>query len=225
MDQTGTYFMYFVFVCLGIALGSFIQSRLERKPPPPPSDDSFNGPEDSVEILRAWRTTDGQLRLGMDKQQLANAEALTLEQRRRLTKLVADLSPWTDTAASPGSLPAQPPVTTGEAPSALSPQTTPLATPPAGPSTKATAAPGKTAEVRPTPGAIKSIIEQIDDVLQAKLAHTIYADKDIHLAEGPVGEVIVKIGLNKFDGIDAVPDPEVKALIRQAIADWEKGSK
>jgi hypothetical protein len=42
------------------------------------------------------------------------------------------------------------------------------------------------------------------------------------LQESPEEGVIVWVGLQHFEGIDAVLDPEVKAAIRQAVEAWEK---
>jgi hypothetical protein len=33
--------------------------------------------------------------------------------------------------------------------------------------------------------------------------------------------VIVNVGLQKFNGIDEVTDPEIKAVLRAAITEWE----
>ena len=69
------------------------------------------------------------------------------------------------------------------------------------------------------------MIQQIDKVLQARLEAGALKNRGIQLVEGPGGIVIVKDGINRYEGLDGIPDPEVKAIIRQAVADWEKGAR
>jgi hypothetical protein len=66
------------------------------------------------------------------------------------------------------------------------------------------------------------IVSQIDAVLQEKLPDSPYASKEVHLVEGPAGEVYVLVGAQKFDGIDAVSDPGIQAIIHEAVSEWEK---
>ena len=37
----------------------------------------------------------------------------------------------------------------------------------------------------------------------------------------PEGGVVVMVGLTKYNGVGEVPDPQVQAMIRAAIAEWE----
>jgi hypothetical protein len=67
-----------------------------------------------------------------------------------------------------------------------------------------------------------SIVQQIDTVLQARLADTSLAKRGIRLQESIQGGVEVYVGLNKFHAVDDVPDAEIKAAIRAAIEEWEK---
>lgn len=66
-----------------------------------------------------------------------------------------------------------------------------------------------------------SIVSQIDGVLQARLAGTPLEDRGIFLAQSREGMVNVYVGLTRYSGVDEVPDPEIKAAIRAAIAEWE----
>ena len=47
------------------------------------------------------------------------------------------------------------------------------------------------------------------------------AGRGIYLANSPEGGVVVNVGLQKFNGIDEVTDPEIKAALRAAITEWE----
>lgn len=67
-----------------------------------------------------------------------------------------------------------------------------------------------------------SIVQQIDSILQERLEKTPLARQGIRLHESVQGGVEVYVGLKKFDAVDDVPDLEIKAAIRSAIAEWEK---
>ena len=66
------------------------------------------------------------------------------------------------------------------------------------------------------------MVGQIDAILQTHLANSPLANRGIRLVEAPGGTVIVMDGLKKYGGVGEVPDPQVQAVIRTAIAEWEK---
>lgn len=68
----------------------------------------------------------------------------------------------------------------------------------------------------------QSIVSQIDQILQTKLEGTNLEDRSIRLVEGPDQGMVIEIGLDKYTEIDAVPDAQVRQLIRLSVADWEK---
>jgi hypothetical protein len=78
--------------------------------------------------------------------------------------------------------------------------------------------------------AFKSITAQIDDILQRKLLEdplgqkVSAAGRKICLSESLDG-VVVEMGVDKYLGVDAVPDEDVRLLIRQAVAEWESAAK
>jgi hypothetical protein len=66
-----------------------------------------------------------------------------------------------------------------------------------------------------------SIVGQIDEILQAKLAGTHLDERGIRLVEGPDQSMVIQVGLQSYDEIDAVPDDQVRQLIRLSVAEWE----
>jgi hypothetical protein len=70
----------------------------------------------------------------------------------------------------------------------------------------------------------KSITAQIDDILQERLVNTPLEMRGIRLLDAPDGRVVVFVGIENYDGVDAVPDDEVRHAIRSAVTEWEKRS-
>jgi hypothetical protein len=66
------------------------------------------------------------------------------------------------------------------------------------------------------------MVMQIEDILQDMLAGTHLEQRGVHLVEDPIRGVIVQVGMARYEGIDSVPDPEIKRVIRSAVDEWEK---
>lgn len=77
-------------------------------------------------------------------------------------------------------------------------------------------------EVRPPEPPSKSIAAQIDEILQEKLKDSPLASRAIRLMELPNKGMVVMVGLDQYDGVEAVPDDDIRRLIRAAVAEWEQ---
>jgi hypothetical protein len=94
------------------------------------------------------------------------------------------------------------------------------------PAVKPAARSGKPAADEPAavvPTAGKSMVMQIEDILQDMLAGSPLRKRGIHLMEDPIRGVIVSLDGEMYEGIEGVPDEEVKAFIRSAVAAWDEG--
>jgi hypothetical protein len=82
------------------------------------------------------------------------------------------------------------------------------------------------AKTSPPPKApAKSIVMQINDILQDNVVGTDYEKRGIRLIELPNRGVAVQVGVDHFQDIDAVPEPEIRSLIRAAVSEWELKAK
>lgn len=66
-----------------------------------------------------------------------------------------------------------------------------------------------------------SLISEIDDILQEKLSESPLSDKGIKLTENHKKEITIWVGLESYPAIDDVPDPEIQAIIKESVQDWE----
>jgi len=78
------------------------------------------------------------------------------------------------------------------------------------------------AQANPVPEAARSIVEQIDAILQEKMKRHPAFHKGVRLVEDRREGVVVWVGLEHFNGLDAVTDPEVKAILRESVQEWER---
>lgn len=173
------------------------EPEVQAEPLPPASP--VLPPEDHS-LLNVARADNGVLRLKLDGQRI-EAESLDPEQRKRLIAVLTLIRPWLEVPA-PVQQSAPPP------PPRPAPAPAPRPAPPA-PVEEEAAAPD-------------SIVAQIDSILQAQMAGTPLMAKGIRLQESPEGGVIVWVGIQKYQGIDDVPDEQIKAAIRAAISVWER---
>ena len=159
-------------------------------------------------LLILNRNSSNSLVLELEGKTISNKEELSSEKRRLLVKLLVELRPWlvTTTPTSPSpQVKSQPEPINIQHPaaSAIIPPIT-----------------SSSPQIPPVP-LTESIVSQINTVLQKRLTASSLANQGIRLQESPIGGVLVYIGLDKYEGIDAIPDPEIKAFIRQTIAEWE----
>lgn len=192
------------------------EEEQEKKDQPAPAQPATIQVDDPG-ILRI-KIENGSPTLDLDGTRV-NATSLSSDQRKRLIDLVSMIRPWLEgkPAAVP-TLTTPPPLSKPISVSVQPPA------PPAQPTPPPQSAPKFSTiakEDRPLTAA-NSIVGQIDSILQMRLSGTPLAERGVFLAQSPEGGVIVYIGLTKYMGVDEVPDAEVKAAIRAAIAEWEK---
>ncbi|MFO7623697.1 MAG: hypothetical protein R6V73_05050 [Anaerolineales bacterium] len=215
---------------IGIIVAYLIQSlRDEKKPaeqetPPiveqePVSDAPPAIPSSMIEVARIWKDKSSlQPVLEMEGDIYRKAEDIHPAQLEKFNATITELCGWLGQPA-----PTHPP--TDEAPAFLTGEL-PLPTTAVKPVRRRPLDILKNsleADVRSTiKSAPKSLAAQVDEILQEKLADSNMAGRGIRIMDTPSADLVVMVGLSKYDGIEAVPDPEIQAIIREAVAEWGK---
>jgi hypothetical protein len=146
---------------------------------------------------------------------------LSDEQNRRLVKLQAELQAWLQVPTAPpaAAMPAQ---LDASKPKAEQPaeDTKRTSLNPFSIFTRSFQPMEKTGPDEPD----KSIVEQIDEILQAKLQGTHLEERGIKLVEGPDQGMVIEVGLDRYSDIGSVQDEAVRHIIRVSVAEWENRS-
>jgi len=224
-----------IFLVIGVLLGVLLSGLLS-----PADKDTKSGR--LKPLLRVWRDSksqqlllevggekyDTRSQLGSDRlQQLAK---LTLEMRIWLgATSAAELqslsketrqNPSPDKPAAPPiagvvTAPAQPEVMKWERSQEVKPVSTDIAevisSVVSGKGTRTTA-----------PSQPATVAGQIDAIVQERLLDSPLRQRDIRLVDDPSGGVVVWVGTQRFESVEEVTDPEVKALLRQCVQEWER---
>jgi len=74
-------------------------------------------------------------------------------------------------------------------------------------------------EVPETP---TSLAGQINAVLQSRLVNTPFDKRGIRIVEGPDGNVVFQVGMDRYQSMDEIPDEEVRNVIRSAVEKWQE---
>jgi len=217
MDTTAL-FLFLVFFVLGYAVREFIGGSKKEKPQQDSKGDT---------VMRFWIDEQNVQHVELEGEDVSVTDG-TSEQRKRLADLLKVLQKW---VGEEKAQPAAPVVPVAAAAAAASTTTeSPLvvvAEPKEATKPRIDLAKGAqmffsenvSRKVEPKP---RTIVGMIDEVLQKKLETSPLQSKKISLEDGPHGEVIVVVDADRYTGVDQVPDPQVQAIIRESIAEWDR---
>jgi hypothetical protein len=217
MDLTGALLLSAIGILIGFLIGALV-FYLRRS-----DSTSATLPKRTISKsrreLRFWREgQDKQLVVEIDGASYRRGDDLNKEQNRRLTRLQADLQTWlkdfSPELVQPASTQAEPSQPKIEEPDDEAQRTS---LNPFHIFTRTLQPYEKSGEDEPG----KSIVEQIDDILQMKLQGTHLEERGIKLLEGPDQAMVIEVGLDRYSDIDSIPDDAVRQVIRVSVAEWE----
>ncbi len=74
----------------------------------------------------------------------------------------------------------------------------------------------------PSAASAKSVVEQIDDVLQELVGQAEeFNGRSLHIVQNPAGGVSIDVDGKRYPSPDAVEDPIAQALVKKALKQWE----
>lgn len=67
-----------------------------------------------------------------------------------------------------------------------------------------------------------SVVDEVNEILQHKLHGSPMAGKGIHLMENHNQEIRFWVGLQSYNDVSEIPDPEIQRLINESVREWEQ---
>ena len=231
------FFVAAICLVMGAVLGWFVASMFGGKADGSAGAENKAGPgTTTVAFLKLSRQVEkGPLAVEVKGKVQADAKSLNPEELIQLAELLNEAGRWAGIGANPS--PAEVPaikLPTGQATDSPERRSSPGVVPDAGPVLELEASRPRVLDgmtnalanvINPTSSRKedpKSIVQQIDEILQDKLLLTDLAEQKIGLLEDPRKGVVVRIGAETFEGINSVPDGLVKELLKASVQDWEK---
>lgn len=224
------FFIFGIFALIfGYVIGNFVpmmkrkpaaekkdDSNIETQPDPAaPQPEAMPAPSpDLLEIAHFWRKKEtNMLTAQIENKVIAQGEALTSDQHALLSLLLLDLGNW---VGLEGRIQAVEKLQAEEESEAETQDES---------ATKGFSPIGMikdafTADVY-LPHADISLADQINPILQTMLVNSPLADRGISLMDIEGRGMVVNVGLDMYDSINDVPDDEIRAFIKKAVAVWE----
>jgi hypothetical protein len=213
------------FVVGALVIMLFTGKGQSDNPSPQPPARQQDRPMQSQGVRLARDLATGTLLVELDGRILPGPASLKPEERGKLERACGDLAAWLaitppSGATGPALVTPRPAAQTAVRAAAAreifprtpAPSVEPIPAVPFQPVKSTVDAP------RPAP----TMVMQIDVILQEMAAKSPLANRGIRITEEPREGVVVWVGSTRYQGIDSVSDPEVLALIRGAVAEWER---
>lgn len=169
-------------------------------------------PQYPADALHIWRdNTNKQLVLQIGERVIQSMEPFTPTEQKYMQQLLAYLQHWLGIPATTPPAPQHP-----AQPAPQVQQTTNTGQPHVSPFEPDTKETPENAILK------KSIVAQIDDILQEKVLNSPLKDRGVRLMESVDGSMSVYIGFDRYIDIDSIPDEDVIAIIRASVKEWEQ---
>jgi hypothetical protein len=244
MDWVSIALVAGVFLVIGYLTASLV-ATLRRPEPAEEAEvveipDPF--PEGLDEILRVWRrSSDGVLIPEVRGEAIYNVADLKLEHHADISLALVDLYAWLEQSSYP--MPTSPLSTEkSDAPASgsesvpMTKSTRGLGGSPQPVSTSSSEVPSRPSlnPLKPFLDAARrgsppvttgeqpmSIAAQIDEILQRKISGTPLERQEVRLIEFPKSGMVILVGKEQYEGVDAVPDKVIREVIEEAVSEWE----